>query len=482
VILVGSPTDPRLTLSPDHIAFHCAEDRDVMPSPKMACVLRVDTAGDKRVSEKDRHNPKAAETIKRFPTLLDHRRLAPITGGLVVAVAMSLPWSTSITGVLIVLWFIALAPTLDAASLRREVMSAPGGLPILLWTLGASGTLWADVSLSERIGGLSGFHKLLFVPLLLAQFRRCGHAKWVILGFFLSSAALLVVSWGLVLVPGLPWRGKEVLGVPVKDYILQSELFAICAFGLIGQAACLWRARPRLALLLVLAAALFIANILYVETARTTLVVVAVLLCLFGLRQFGWKGAFGACAIGIVLAGAGWMTSPHLRWRVLRAIQDVQAYDAKNVNTPVGQRFEYWKKSLKFVARAPVLGHGTGSILQLFQRDATAQTHPAAITANPHNQVLVVALELGIVGSIVLFAMWASQLALFRERTLIAWFGLVVVVQNVVSCLFNSHLFDFTQGWLYVFGVGVIGGTVLHNRDAGERANALSVAPAERHK
>ncbi|MGZ8372511.1 MAG: O-antigen ligase family protein, partial [Rhodoplanes sp.] len=37
----------------------------------------------------------------------------------------------------------------------------------------------------------------------------------------------------------------------------------------------------------------------------------------------------------------------------------------------------------------------------------------------------------------------------------------VVVVQNIVSSLFNSHLFDFTQGWTYVFGVGVLGGLVM---------------------
>jgi hypothetical protein len=30
-----------------------------------------------------------------------------------------------------------------------------------------------------------------------------------------------------------------------------------------------------------------------------------------------------------------------------------------------------------------------------------------------------------------------------------------------VSSFFNSHLFDFTQGWLYVFSVGAIGGAVL---------------------
>jgi hypothetical protein len=30
--------------------------------------------------------------------------------------------------------------------------------------------------------------------------------------------------------------------------------------------------------------------------------------------------------------------------------------------------------------------------------------------------------------------------------------------------LFNSHLFDFVQGWIYVLGVGVAGGTVLRHQ------------------
>src|SRR5262245_61977648 len=154
-------------------------------------------------------------------------RLGQIADGLVTAVAVSLPWSTSATGVLIVLWLLALIPTLDAASVRREVLSVAGGLPVLLWALGVIGMLWADVSWSERIAGLSGFHKLLFIPLLLAQFRRSGQAKWAILGFLASSVVLLIVSWALVLTPGLTWRGHKSLGVPVKDYIMQSVIFAI---------------------------------------------------------------------------------------------------------------------------------------------------------------------------------------------------------------------------------------------------------------
>jgi hypothetical protein len=40
--------------------------------------------------------------------------------------------------------------------------------------------------------------------------------------------------------------------------------------------------------------------------------------------------------------------------------------------------------------------------------------------------------------------------------------------------LFNSHLFDFHEGWMYVLGVGVAGGMILRARDNGDTGrNAL---------
>src|SRR5262245_55284242 len=158
-----------------------------------------------KMSTMSGHNPEsiAMNDSVRAP------RLVQIADGLATAVAVSLPWSTSATSILIALWLIALVPTLDPSSVRREVLSAAGGLPLLLWALGAIGMLWADVSWSDRIAGLSGFHKLLFIPLLLAQFRRSGQAKWAIFGFLASSVVLLVVSWALVLICGLASRGQK---------------------------------------------------------------------------------------------------------------------------------------------------------------------------------------------------------------------------------------------------------------------------------
>jgi O-antigen ligase len=279
---------------------------------------------------------------------------------------------------------------------------------------------------------------------------------------------LLIASWVLALAPGLSWRGKGAPGIPVRDYIMQNTIFAICAFGLMGRAAEVIGERRAAAAVLSLAAALFLADIFYVAAARTTLVVLPVLLLSFGWRQFGWKGLLGAASSGIVLAGAIWESSPYLRVRVTAATEEALRYEAGDVDTSGGLRLGFWRKSIGFIAEAPLVGNGTGTIAELFRRNATAE--PELVTRNPHNQILTVAIQLGLLGAATLMAMWIAHAVLFGEATLIAWFGRVVLLHNVVGSLFNSFLFDFAQGWLYMFTVGIIGGTVLHAHHDFERS------------
>ena len=406
----------------------------------------------------------------------DRVRLERLADWLAVGVAASLPWSTSATGILIAAWLIAVLPTLDIASVRRELATVAGGLPVLLWVLAAVGMLWADVSWAERIGGLGKFHRLLVIPLLLAQFRRSEHGIWVIYGFFASMLGLLLMSWVAVAFPGLPWPGKE-FGVPVKDYIIQGETFLICAFALLGRASdARGEKNPLFILGLVGLAVLFLVNIAFVATGRTVLLVAPVLALLLGWRQFRWKGLFGAVLLGGAVGGVFFLESPYLHGRLERSVTELQDYLNSDANNPTGLHLEFLRKSLSFVETAPIIGHGTGSITEQFrQAAAVGQTGASSVaSANPHNQIFAVAIQLGLLGTVVLVAMWTAHVMLFRGSGFIAWIGLIVVVQNSVSSLFNSHLFDFTQGWLYVFGVGVVGGMVL--REQSTAAAALPMA------
>lgn len=406
-----------------------------------------------------------ATTILPRAKTLDRQAVQQLADWLAVAVAVSIPWSTTGTGILVALWLIAAVPTLELGALRREIESLAGGLPVLLWLLAALGLLWADVSWSERFGGFASFHKFLVIPVLLAQFRRSPNGMRVLIGFLASVLILLLVSWLLVLFPGLSRTTS--FGVPVKDYILQSEEFLICTFVLLAIA--LDQARDgawRWVAGLFALSVVFLANLAFVATARTALLVAPVLVLLLGYRQFRWRGLLGAALLFGLLGGAAITESPYLHTRFATSLSELHAWETHDAQNSTGLHLEFLKKSVSFVRTAPLIGHGTGSIAEQFRNAAAGQSGAAAVASvNPHNQILAVAIQLGLVGATVLLLMWGAHLALFRGGGLTAWIGLVIVVQNIVSCLFNSHLFDFTQGWLYMFGVGVTGGMVLRERD-----------------
>jgi hypothetical protein len=338
---------------------------------------------------------------------------------------------------------------------------------VLLWLVAVAGLLWADAPVTERLGAFGSFQRLLVIPLLFVQFRTSLRGEMVALGFLLSEAALLLVSFAhAALWDILPWHIGAIGGVPVKSYITQSELFEVCGFALLGLAVETWRdGGRRRAMCLLLLATAFFCDILYVATGRSALVGLPVLTVLFGLRYFGSKGVLGAVTAGVVVATISWTSSPYLRFRVEHAVEEVRDYESSGLATSSGVRLEFWRKAVRFIAEAPILGHGTGSINGLYRRAQVDDGSAAAIMAeNPHQQILTVAIQLGLFGAAVLIAMWLAHCVMFYLPGFVAWAGLVVVVQNLVSSMFNSHLFDFTEGWFYVFGVGVLGGIVLRER------------------
>lgn len=394
----------------------------------------------------------------------DRDRASRLADGAAVALAASLPWSTSATAILVVVWLIAAVPALDWLALRKMLVIPAGALPLVLVTLGVVGMFWANVSWAERINGISSFAKLLVIPLLLCHFIRSDRGSHVLIGFVASCMLLLIYSWVIFVWPGVPApTSSRSLGVPVKDYISQSSMFTICIFVMAQVAIDLWRCgRRNLAVPVFGLSLLFLANIFYISTSRTALVVVLILLIVFGLRAFGWKGAIGLF-IGVAALGAvAWPSADYLRQRANNFVAEIQAYNPDGVPTSAGERLTFWTKSIGFIKSSPLIGHGTGSIRDQFKKSVVGRSGMAAqVAENPHNQILAVGIELGFAGIAVLLTMWLAHLALFRSAGLAAWVGLVVVIQNIVGSQFNSHLFDFTHGWVYVVGVGIAGGVAL---------------------
>jgi O-antigen ligase len=389
---------------------------------------------------------------------------------LAVLLAVSLPWSTSLVGIFGVLIVFAMLPTMDvdafSASLKRPICAAP----VALFALALVGTLWSDARWGLRLYAVAPTAKLLLLPLLFYHFERSKRGLWVFIAFLASCAVLVVMSWIVFFFPDLTLKAKDVAspGIFVKNYIDQSQEFALCAVALAYPVAKLLRAK-KIGLALLLGALVFgfLTNMAFVIVSRTALVTIPIMLAAFAVLHLRWQTNIVVLAATLVLTGLAWVTSPPLQQKIYSIGHEYQLYKDQGSATSVGERLEYWRKSLRFFIEAPIAGHGTGSTEGLFEQAAVGQKGVAAeIIRNPHNQTLNVAVQWGAIGVAVLYAMWLSHLWLFRGEGEEAWIGMMVVVQNFFTSLFNSHIFDFHEGWMYVLGVGVAGGMLLKARGA----------------
>jgi O-antigen ligase len=395
---------------------------------------------------------------------------------LAVLLAIMLPWSTSGVAILGAVWCVALLPTLDLRALFRSLRQPACYLPVALCALAIIGTLWSDAEWGARAYALTPLGKLLVLPLLLYHFQRSTRGLWVFVAFLASCTLLMAMSWVVAFFPGLALRPEAAYGVPVKNYIAQSQEFGLCAAAVAYPVITLLRAgRKWPAIVLVAIALLFVINMIFVAVSRTALVTIPVMLAVFALLHLKWRTNLAIFLAAVVLTGLAWASSPRLQQTTETFYRDYYLYKLQDEPTSIGIRLEFLKKSLRFFAEAPVIGHGTGSTRGLFEKAASDHIGDqygvgdkifasAQVIGNPHNQTLNVAVQWGIAGVIVLYAMWLYHLLLFRGEDLMAWIGLMVVVQNFCTSLFNSHLFDFHEGWMYVLGVGVAGGTVLGAR------------------
>ncbi|WP_029583476.1 O-antigen ligase [Bradyrhizobium sp. URHD0069] len=381
----------------------------------------------------------------------------------VILVALSLPWSTTLVAIFAVGLLVSMCPFLDVRAFLQSLRRPICAVPIALFVLAAVGTLWSDAPWAARLYAVGPTAKLLMLPVLLYHFERSARGMHVFIAFLVSCVLLLAMSWIVAFDPRLALKTNASYGVPVKNYIDQSQEFALCAVVLAYPIITLLRAKRTLPAVLLSAIALsFVVNMAFVIVSRTALVTIPIMLAVFALLHLKWRTIVVILCAAIVFAGLAWTTSPHLRRTTETFARDYRLYKEENTPTSIGNRLEFWKKSLRFISEAPIVGHGTGSIHALFQEAAVNQSGAAAeVVANPHNQTLNVAIQWGLIGIIVLYAMWLLHLLLFRGEGLAAWIGLMVVVQNIFTSLFNSHITDFHAGWMYVLGVGIAAGMVL---------------------
>ena len=165
----------------------------------------------------------------RDPAALE--RIADLLAALVAA---ALPWSTSLVAIFAVAWLIAVAPTLDPKTFKELLKRPICALPVALFLLAAVGTLWSDAPWGTRFHAIGPTVKLLVLPVLIYHFKRSTRGAWVFIAFLVSCSLLMALSWIVAFNLNLSLKPPDPAerGIFVKNYIDQSQEFALCAVAL----------------------------------------------------------------------------------------------------------------------------------------------------------------------------------------------------------------------------------------------------------
>lgn len=385
-----------------------------------------------------------------------------------IGTAFMLPVSTSGQAIFVAIFVVFSILTMDRGRFLDTMRRPAAYLPVVLVALISIGVCWSLLPLDTAITWIAPYTKLLLIPVVMASAFDEGQARRIGYGFLAACLILLALSWASFLWPDGPWFWFKGQGIPVKDNAVQSECFGLCAFGLGLAAINVWnRGERRRSIAMFAVALLFFANIFMIYLSKTGILVTLMLLGLFMLRAGGWRRLLLIGGPTLAVIAVALLMSAPAQKRLAEMRADLQAFEGKQETLSTASRLDFWSKAAVFVMDAPIFGHGTGSIRPLYQSMEATQPSPyGEAVADPHNQFLHVVLQVGLVGGIILIAMWISHLRLFLERDFVSTLGLAVVLQNVVGSLFNSHLSQVTQGMLYSLAVGLLGALVLHRRRA----------------
>ncbi len=338
------------------------------------------------------------------------------------------------------------------------------GNPVAMLSLGMFGLLvlggfYSDASWGEVFKVLGKYSDLLLLSLLIPLFQDVQMRRNGLAAFFLTMVVVLLLSYLIsfgVFPGGGPFKGFENYGIVFRSHITHNLLVAFSAFAFATLARI--AGSPHRRILWIALAVMAIFNLLFMVKGRTGYLVLGVLFVYFFVEWLRWKGFLIAVLGGSVIVVCAFFLSDVFHARLSDTTADFHKWRSGQVSEEdsLGLRLAWYQNSLAIIRDSPVFGVGTGGFaLALAEKDRNSRLPQ---TSNPHNEYLLIAVQLGLVGLGVLlylfYTQWhlAADLPGLFERNLAR--GLVLTVMT--TCLFNSSLLDHGEGIFYAWMGGLL--------------------------
>lgn len=372
----------------------------------------------------------------------------------------AVPFATALVNLFIGLALIGFIPALaTSAALRKGLRSPPGLLALALLALYVLACTWSIAPAADMAGALKKYARLLVLPVGLALNWRDPHLARDGLRSFLGGAAVLTLSCYLVWLGMMPtsdlgwWR----VGEPNDAYAFKNHITVGILLGFSAALSTLFAVRAgaaRRRALWAVAALLFTIPIIFLGQGRTGYIALFVGLACVCLLRMHTKPRTATLAVAALvgLFAGFYHTSDNFKSRTDDLVAEIRTNRA---HSPNGVRLSFMLEGLRMAATHPLIGQGTGAFAEAYA--PTAQRVWAGVPGmsharhQPHSEFLLVAVQLGLLGLVVYFAMLGSLMQpAVGARTLEADALAVLGAVYIVTSSFNSLLWDTTEAYWFL--------------------------------
>jgi O-antigen ligase len=357
---------------------------------------------------------------------------------------LSIYFSTSISSILsvliIALWLFSKRILSLPQLLKNNAVAA---WAVALFCCFLFGLSYSSGSFQDGLNMLNKYRELLFIPIFMSFLDADDRArKWLWCALVFASGVSLVASF-LMEFSLLPLNKQ---GDPCfKSRITYSIFIAFFAF-LCAHKACGTNGRYRSYYWLVVLLCGY--NLFFVVQGRTGQLLLVALTFLFAWQRFNNTGRILTVLLLAFLL-VFFLGYSEKAVRIKEGVEDTRAYlkqVPEQTDSSMALRYSFWKNSFELLQQKPLLGYGTGSFNKEYSRLIAEKGHDA-ITANPHNEFLMIGVQLGSVGLLVYFGFLSS---LYRSAQTLPqqekWLANGLIMALIVSSLFNSPLLDHAEG------------------------------------
>lgn len=394
------------------------------------------------------------------------------------------PFSTVLTNVFVAATYLAvLAALLGNRKMLQGARFTPAMLALALFLLFVIGSTWSIAPAGEIRNAIGKYTKLFLIPIgMMLTYRDPALVRRMLIWFLCGTGVLLLACY-LTLFDLMPrsshgwWSvGSQANPVALKNYITFGILVSFS--GMICFAYYRYAATLRARLLSLGLGLLYIIPPVFFTLGRTgyiALLVGMLTLCFLRYRA-NWKMLVLSMLAAGLMVGGFYAVSNTFQTRTDHLVKEINDYansdmekstgvnfaDTKEENSS-GIRLNFYRAGLIMISQHPVFGLGTGSFQEGFaptSKKLWPSSDPKhAARHQPHSEVIMIGVQLGLAGLALYLALLGSMAwEASRKNSYAADVMLIMLAIFFTTALFNSLIWDFTEGYWITLMSGALYG------------------------